>query len=66
MRIDITFDSWIKEVNENMLRFVGKGTDIISERTWQRWYEDGYTPMQAVETELMNRGVYLDESYYLG
>jgi len=62
----MTFDNWIKEVNEDMLRFVGKGADIISERTWHRWYEDGYTPMQAVETELMNRGVYLDESYYLG
>ena len=66
MRIDMTFERWMKEVNEDMLRFDNKGAESISQKNWHIWYVEGYTPMQAVETALMNRGFSFDDHYYLG
>ena len=66
MRIDMTFDEWFREVDDDMLRIAGVGTDRVAYRKWHSWYEDGYSPMQAAETALMNTGFPFDENYYFG
>jgi hypothetical protein len=66
MRIDMTFNEWFRKVDEDMLRIGGIGTDGITDKRLHNWYDDGYTPIQAAETALMNRGYQLKENYYLG
>jgi hypothetical protein len=66
MRLDMTFDEWFKEMDEDMLRIAGIGTEGVTYKRLHEWYDDGYTPLQAAETALMNTGFHLEENYYFG
>jgi hypothetical protein len=66
MRVDITFRTWIKEVDREVRQFTGTDDLGIPSTMWHEFFEEGYTPMQAAETALMNEGYHIEENYYLG
>jgi len=66
MRTDMTFSDWFQEVDEDIRRLTGIGTEGVHVERWHDWYDEGYSPLQAAETALMNEGFYIDENYYLG
>jgi hypothetical protein len=66
MRVDITFNEWLKRVEKDMQCISGMGIEEVYKKKWHDWYEDGYSPLQAAETALMNSGFHLEENYYIG
>jgi len=66
MRIDMTFNDWFREVDEDIRHFTGMGNECVHKERWHDWYDEGYSPLQAAETALMNEGFHIDENYYLG
>jgi hypothetical protein len=66
MRIDMTFNDWFKEVEEYLQRISGMRSEELRKKSWHDWYDEGYTPLQATETALLNNGFHIDENYYLG
>lgn len=48
-RDGISFDKWMRTVDEILIKQCGLPSDDLPDQTWALWFEDGLTPRNAVE-----------------
>lgn len=52
----MTFEQWMKKVNQNISEVAGLSSDDLADQTYMDWFEDGMTPMEAAMEALEAEG----------
>lgn len=49
-----TFEQWLKEVNDLLIKTIGIGIDDLPDCSYYDWYESGKAPKSAAKSVLKN------------
>lgn len=52
----MTFEQWMKKVNQNISEVVGLSSDDLADQPYMDWFTDGMTPMEAAMEALEAEG----------